>query len=285
MRVLTIVLLSILTACSSRAREDAVGPGDPRSEASCMPDRPECLRVLPGAGTYSATVRIEAKATSVPPAPTGGQPDEWTPAQMELVQQETVRLRRDAKGNVQGVRELADEDGLHFTYVDSEFCLGFRYEPEVCRAADESEVENRFNELAGTYREILSWISSRSRWTPDGAGGFILKLAEPDSETAGDWRGRGQIQELKGTFTTDPKTGDHRVQIDFTLFGVRPDSQRFTLRVQYEHLISLIVEPIQVPEGALRHAGRHRPLLDRKALLGESTPHSLRHLYTNRSSD
>jgi hypothetical protein len=204
---------------------------------------------------------------------------------MELVQQETIRLSRDARGNVRGVRELADEDGLHFTYVDSEFCLGFRYEPEVCRAPDEGEVEKIVGELAGTYREVMSWIGKRSRWTSDGAGGFLLKVAEPDAENVGDWHEQSQLQELKGQFSTDAKSGDHRVQIDFTLSGVRPDAQRFTLHVQYNHHISSVVDPIQVPEGALRHAGRHRPLLDRKALLGESTPHSLRHLYTNRSAD
>jgi len=285
MRALSLLILLALSTCSYRTRGDAAGEGDARGEVSCLPDRPECLRVLPGAGTYSATVKIETKAMSVPSTPAGGGPDEWTPAQMELVQQETVLLSRDAKGNVQGVRELADEDGFHFVAVDSELCLGFRYEPAVCRSADEGETEKRFQELAGTYREVLRWIDGKSRWVADGAGGFDLQAKEGDSFAEGDARKNSQIQELKGKFSRDPKTGDVRVQLEFVLTGVRPDALRFWLRVQYEHLVSLSVDPIRIPEGSLHHEGRQRPLLDRKALLGESTPHSLRHLYINRSSD
>jgi hypothetical protein len=285
MRPLLLLSFLALSACSSRADRNGPGVGPSRVEASCLPDRPECLRVLPGIGTYSASVTIETRATSVPPAPAGGEPDQWTPARMELAQKETILLRRDAGGNVQGVRELADEDGFHFALVDTEFCLGFRYEPAVCRGADEGEVERRFQELAGTYREVLSWIDWRSRWEADGDGGFTLRAVDADPGAGDDWRKQSQIQEIKGNFSTDPKTGDHRVRLDFTLSGVRPDAQRFTLRVQYEHTVSSSSEPIRVPEGALHQTGRHRPLLDRKALLGDPTPHTLRHLYKSRSED
>ncbi len=169
--------------------------------------------------------------------------------------------------------------------MGTEFCIGFRYEPAVCRPADEGEVEKRFQELAGTYREVLKWIHGKSRWVADGAGGYDLRAVDVDSAAEGDWREKSQVQEITGKFTSDPRTGDHRVQLDFTLSGVRPDAQRFSLRVHYEHMISSAVEPIQVPEGALRQDGRLRPLQDRKALLGDPTPNALRYLYKNRSAD
>jgi len=277
---LVFVLVLIGSACSSRDRVNAPGPGDPRTEASCLPDHPDCLRVLPGVGTYRATVRIEVKATSVPQAPAGGAPDEWTPAEMELMQQESVVLRRDDKGNVQGIRELADEDGIHFTSIEPRFCLGFRYEPAVCRDADEGEVERRVAELAGTYREVLGWVKGRVRWEADGRGGHVLRALR-EGQDAGPTR----VVEVQGTFTTDSATGEHRLSLGYLLAGTRPDAVGYTLRVQYEHVVSGTAEPVTLPADALHHAGRARPLMDRKALLGDPTPASLRHLYLHRSAD
>ncbi len=277
-------LLTLVTplgsACSLGTRPDAPGPGDPRTEASCLPDQPDCPRVLPGVGTYRATIRIEVKATSVPPAPAGGTPDEWTPAEMELVQQESVVLRRDAKGNIQGIRELADEDGIHFVFVEPKFCIGLRYEPAVCRDADEGEVTRRVAELAGTWREVLGWVKDRVRWESDGRGGQVLRAVKGAPEA-----GPTRVVDVQGTFRTDPATGEHRVQVRYLLAGTRPDAVGYTLQVQYEHVVSGTAEPVTLPADALHHAGRLRPLMDRKALLGDPTPTSLRHLYLHRTAD
>jgi len=279
--LLTQILSLLAIACSSRSGPAASGSDGPRQEASCLPDHPACLRVLPGIGTYRATVAIEVKATSVPPVPAGGAPDEWTPAEMELSQQETVMLRRDAAGHVQGLRELADEDGFHFTYVDPKFCPGLRYEPAVCRDADEGEVEKRFAELAGTYREVHAWIGELARWESDGSGGWVLRPLAGEGEAAKNIR----LVDLKGSFHSDPVTGEHRVRLEYHLSGSRPDGVGYSLRVRYEHTVSPSVEPIRLPEDALHHEGRLRPLMDRKALLGDPTPATLRHLYQSRSAD
>lgn len=278
-RLLVSFLLPLAIACSGRSRPAASGPDGPSHEASCLPDHPTCLRVLPGVGTYRATISIEVKATSVPPVPTGGAPDEWTPAVMELAQQETVELSRDAAGNVRGVRELADEDGFHFTYVDPRFCPGLRYEPAVCRDADEGEVDKRFAELAGTYREVHARIGEHARWEPDGAGGWVLRPHDGGGEHP------TRPVDLKGTFVTDPGTGDHRVQLEYQLTGTRPDGVGYTLHVRYGHTVSRTVEPIRLPDDALHYEGRLRPLMDRKALLGDTTPATLRHLYQSRPAD
>ena len=230
------------------------------------------MRVLPPVGTYKAHVEIQVHALDVP-----AQIDEfatWTKPRLDFVQSEDIGLTRDAHGNVQGWRNLSDEEGIQFVFLDSQFCVGFRYEPTVCRTPDEGEVNLRVSELERTYSDVVARVSSQLEWTKE-QNAWIATLKNNSKHVENLFT----IRSLTGHATTLQNTGEIRVQLNYELEGRRPDHVRYQLRVRYEHTVSPKAVSISLPENALFHEERHRPLLARKTLLGDSIPAPLRHLY------
>ncbi len=238
----------------------------------CTPGEPDCMRVLPPSGTFRAHVELRVQALSAPPLP--AEPGNWTEPKVEFVQGEDVLLAREAGGNVRGERNLTDEEGIHFVHVGNVFCLGFRYEPAVCRTPDEGEVALRMAELEGTYGQVLERVAGRMEWKKSGEG-WVAVLREEGKKDEND----AVVRSLTGTAKKARDGQDIHVRLSYELEGSRPDGLRYRLQVRYEHTVSRTVEPIAIPENALHHEGRHRPLLDRKALLGDPVPAALRHLY------
>lgn len=261
-----------LLVASCTGKRTPASSDTPARRLFCTPGEPQCTKVLPDAGSYKAQIEISVQALNPPPP--AAEPDAWTDPITRFEQQETVELVRDAHGNVRGVRNLSDEEGLHFARVGQIYCVGFRYEPAVCRTPDEGEVEMRIAEFENTYAEILARLPGRLEWK-DIKGEKIARLEDfqPDKNAA------MEVHALSGRSFVDGQSGDIHLELAFDVEGRRPDNLRYRLRVRYAHVVSKSAEPVQLPENVLHHEGRHRPLMDRKALLGDPIPAPLQRLY------
>ncbi len=241
------------------------------------------MRLLPGTGTYEGKLQLRITARSTPAPPTSGSAGEWTVAQMESSMEETIHVRRDATGHVAGRRDLTPDEGFHFVLVDRQICLGFRYEPPVCRTPDENEGEQRIAELLGAWEDIHFFLEEQAKWHPENDNGAIKKYKLSRAESPK--KPGGKLRELTGSFSFNPTNGIIEASVRYKLDAERKDGLLYTLEVAYEHRILREAEPVTLPENAVKQADRLRPLMDRRVLLGDFTPHSLRDLYRAPSAE
>lgn len=275
--VLSFCILASLFSCSGEKTPETRMESE-KHAVFCSPGEPDCLRVLPPVGTYKARVEIQVQALDAPMPP--AEPGNWNDPRTSFTQTEDILLVQDARGNLRGERNLGEEDGIHFAKVDSLFCVGFRYEPAICRTPDEQEPATRAAELEHTYGDVLARLGGRLAWKKE-KDGWVAMLNENGDES----ENINKVLSLKGSAAKSEQSGDIRMQLDYELEGQRPDNLRYRLRVHYEHTVSHAAPPVVLPENALHHEGRHRPLMDRKALLGDPIPATLRHLYGRSSNE
>jgi hypothetical protein len=195
----------VVISCSEEKNATARTTSEPHG-TFCTPGELDCLRVLPAAGTYKAHLEIQVRALDLPAQP--AEPGAWTEPRLEFTQSEDIWLARDSQGNVQGIRNLSDEEGIQFVQAGSVLCVGFRYEPAVCRTPDEGETALRVSELERTYGDVLSRWLERMEGKKEKKSGWaaVLKKNIEKLENA-------ENRSLTGNAAIEPENRNVRLQL------------------------------------------------------------------------
>ncbi len=281
-RCLFIGLILLVAGCGS-------APKGRRKDTSTAPPnlgRFADLVHLKGALTFSATVKTTARLLDIGPAD-GPQKGFTLPVKKETME-ETVLLSMDPSGNVHGRRDLSSGDGVEFTVERHELCVRLRYQQYLCHPYVPEEAEARIAQLYGTWDGIYSIIAPlAARSAPAPCPGQDMGCSRrslsirPEAAPGGTILNEARLTAFSGSIDEDPQGVPVAARLTFTLQGERADHRQVEVTVEYHHDLKRLAGKVPTADPAMitRDWERHRPLMDRKALLGDPIPRTLRHLF------